>query len=147
MSKLIRVVQGGKTVREYAFTALIGQFFNRIEKAHGTVEISDPELEDKLTESELKQLYAKFPEIDPNRKLPPKPSEEPVKFREKVVEPKEQEDAKEEKETVQEKVSFDEFVDGLTDKELVEWMQANEIDFDGRKKKNREYLIEQITTA
>ena len=131
MRKLIRVVQGGKRVREIAFTALVGDFFYRIEKSHGTVEISDPELEDKLTESELAELYKRFPEINPNRPLPPKPSEEAVSFREtKEVE----------------EVSVESLIESYSTKELFDWLKDNEYDVDGRKKKNREYLIEQITT-
>lgn len=131
MRKLIRVVQGGKRVREIAFSALVGDFFYRIEKSHGTVEISDPELEDKLTESELAELYKRFPEINPNRPLPPKPTEEPVSFREtKEVE----------------EVSVESLIESYSTKELFDWLKDNEYDVDGRKKKNREYLIEQITT-
>jgi len=131
MSKLIRVVQGGKRVREIAFSALIGDFFYRIEKSHGTVEISDPELEEKLTESELAELYKRFPEINPNRPLPPKPIEEKIEFR---------------KDAIQEEVSIDEVIESYSTKELADWLKVNEYDFDGRKKKNREYLLEQITT-
>lgn len=139
MNKLIRVIQGGKLVREIRLSALLGNYFSRIEKVHGVVEISDPDLEDKLTESELNQLYGKFPYLNPNRPLPPKPSEEKVSFRQK---PKE-----DEKETVQKKENqtIDEFLETLSTEEIVEWMNANEISFDGRKKKNREYLIKQIT--
>ena len=136
MSKLIRVVQGGKRVREIAFSALIGDFFYRIEKSHGTVEISDPELEEKLTESELAELYKRFPEINPNRPLPPKPIEEKIEFRKDAVQ--------EEKEV--EEVSIDELIESYSTKELADWLKVNEYDFDGRKKKNREYLLEQITT-
>lgn len=125
MSKLIRVVQGGKQVREIRLDAILGKFFDRLEKAHGTVEISDPDLETKLDESELKQLYAKFPELNPNRPLPPKPSTEPIAFREEVKE-----------------VSN---VEELTNEEIVEWLVANEIEFDKRKKNNTDYLIQIIT--
>ena len=127
MSKLIRVVQGGKQVREIRLDAILGKFFDRLEKAHGTVEISDPDLESKLDESELKQIYAKFPELNPNRPLPPKPSTEPIAFREDVV---------------VEEVSN---VEELTNEEIVEWLVANEIEFDKRKKKNTDYLIQIIT--
>ena len=125
MSKLIRVVQGGKQVREIRLDAILGKFFDRLEKAHGTVEISDPDLETKLDESELKQLYAKFPELNPNRPLPPKPSTEPIAFREEVKE-----------------VSN---VEELTNEEIVEWLVANDIEFDKRKKNNTDYLIQIIT--
>lgn len=127
MSKLIRVVQGGKQVREIRLDAILGKFFDRLEKAHGTVEISDPELESKLDESELKQIYAKFPELNPNRPLPPKPSTEPIAFREEVV--------------IEEVGDFEE----LTNEEIVEWLVANEIEFDKRKKNNTDYLIQIIT--
>jgi len=127
MSKLIRVVQGGKQVREIRLDAILGKFFERLEKAHGTVEISDPDLESKLDEGELKQLYAKFPELNPNRPLPPKPSTETIAFREDVV---------------VEEVSD---VEELTNEEIVEWLVANEIEFDKRKKKNTNYLIQIIT--
>ena len=125
MSKLIRVVQGGKQVREIRLDAILGKFFDRLEKAHGTVEISDPELESKLDESELEKIYAKFPELNPNRQLPPKPSTEPIAFREEV---KEVSGAEE-----------------LTNEEIVEWLVANEIEFDKRKKNNTDYLIQIIT--
>lgn len=125
MSKLIRVVQGGKQVREIRLDAILGKFFDRLEKAHGTVEISDPDLETKLDESELNQLYAKFPELNPNRPLPPKPSTEPIAFREEVKEVSD--------------------VEELTNEEIVEWLVANEIEFDKRKKKNTDYLIQIIT--
>jgi hypothetical protein len=127
MSKLIRVVQGGKQVREIRLDAILGKFFDRLEKAHGTVEISDPDLESKLDESELNQLYAKFPELNPNRPLPPKPSTEPIAFREDVV---------------VEEVSD---VEELTNEEIVEWLVANDIEFDKRKKNNTDYLIQIIT--
>ena len=127
MSKLIRVVQGGKQVREIRLDAILGKFFDRLEKAHGTVEISDPDLETKLDESELKRLYAKFPELNPNRPLPPKPSTEPIAFREDVV---------------VEEVSD---VEELTNEEIVEWLVANDIEFDKRKKNNTDYLIQIIT--
>lgn len=125
MSKLIRVVQGGKQVREIRLDAILGKFFDRLEKAHGTVEISDPDLETKLDESELKRLYAKFPELNPNRPLPPKPSTEPIAFREEVKEVSD--------------------VEELTNEEIVEWLVANEIEFDKRKKNNTDYLIQIIT--
>lgn len=142
MSKLIRAVQGGKLVREIRLDALLGKFFDRIEKAHGTVEISDPDLEMKLDESELKQLYAKFPELNPNRPLPPKPSTEPISFRsepkvEKVIEPKVSDEAK--------AVTIDEPFDDMTDEELVKYLTENGIKFDKRKKNNTEYLIKTAT--
>ena len=127
MIKLIRVVQGGKQVREIRLDAILGKFFDRLEKAHGTVEISDPDLESKLDEGELKQLYAKFPELNPNRPLPPKPSTETIAFREDVV---------------VEEVSD---VEELTNEEIVEWLVANDIEFDKRKKNNTDYLIQIIT--
>jgi hypothetical protein len=136
MRKLIRVVQGGKRVRGITFSALVGDFFYRIEKSHGTVEISDPELEEKLTESELAELYKRFPEINPNRPLPPKPSEEKIEFRQEAIQ--------EEKEI--EEVSVESLIESYSTKELFDWLKVNEYDVDGRKKKNREYLIEQITT-
>ena len=125
MSKLIRVVQGGKQVREIRLDAILGKFFDRLEKAHGTVEISDPGLETKLDESELNQLYAKFPELNPDRPLPPKPSTEPIAFREEVKEVSD--------------------IEELTNEEIVEWLVANDIEFDKRKKNNTDYLIQIIT--
>ena len=125
MSKLIRVVQGGKQVREIRLDAILGKFFDRLEKAHGTVEISDPDLETKLDESELNQLYAKFPELNPNRPLPPKPSTEQIAFREEVKEVSD--------------------IEELTNEEIVEWLVANDIEFDKRKKNNTDYLIQIIT--
>lgn len=131
MSKLIRVVQGGKFVREIRLDALLGKYFERIEKAHGTVEVVDTELESKLTTDELQKLYDKFPELDPKRPLPPKPSTTPIAFREDVKE-----------DIIVEEVSE---VEELTNEEIVEWLTANEVPFDKRKKKNTEYLITIIT--
>lgn len=136
MNKLIRVIQGGKLVREIRLSALLGNYFSRIEKVHGVVEISDPNLETKLTESELAQLYAKFPYLNPNRPLPPKPSTEKVEFRKKKSD---------EKETVQAEETIEDLVESWSAKEIVDWLNENEISFDGRKKKNKEYLIKQIT--
>lgn len=140
MSKLIRVVQGGKQVREIRLDAILGKFFDRLEKAHGTVEISDPDLESKLDESELKQLYAKFPELNPNRPLPPKPSTEPIAFRgdDKAVKRQASLDAIE---SIKNSLEVEE----LTNEEIVEWLVANDIEFDKRKKKNTDYLIQIIT--
>lgn len=132
MSKLIRVIQGGKLVREIRLDAILGKYFDRIEKAHGTVEISDPELESKLTTDELQKLYAKFPELDPKRPLPPKPSTSPIAFRE---EPKD--------DVIVEEITIE--VEELTNEEIVQWLIDNEIEFDKRKKNNTEYLIQIIT--
>lgn len=132
MSKLIRVIQGGKLVREIRLDAILGKYFDRIEKAHGTVEISDPELESKLTTDELQKLYAKFPELDPKRPLPPKPSTAPIAFRE---EPKD--------DVIVEEITIE--VEELTNEEIVQWLIDNEIEFDKRKKNNTEYLIQIIT--
>lgn len=142
MSKLIRVIQGGNNVREYRLDALLGQFFDRLERAHGNVHIQDPELESKLTEDELQKLYAKFPYLNPNRPLPPKPKKEKVEFR-KEKEDGKKETVQEEKEVVEES-TFDEFIESLSTKELADWMKENGFDFDGRKKKNRDYLIEEL---
>lgn len=138
MSKLIRVVQGGKFVREIRLDALLGKYFERIEKAHGTVEVVDTELESKLTTDELQKLYAKFPELDPKRPLPPKPSTEPVKFREGTTEGVNDESEG----VIQQHEGANE---ELTNEEIVEWLTANEVPFDKRKKKNTEYLITIIT--
>lgn len=81
---LIRVIQAG-FVREYKLKAVLGEFWERVEKAHGIVEIQDTELESKLEDSELKQLYAKFPYLNPNRPLPPKPVDEVVEFRKELI--------------------------------------------------------------
>jgi hypothetical protein len=121
--------------------ALLGKYFERIEKAHGTVEVVDTELESKLTTDELQRLYAKFPELDPKRPLPPKPSTTPISFRE---------DSKVEVETIKGDIvvvdlSEDAAIEELTNEEIVEWLIANEIEFDKRKKKNTDYLIQIIT--
>lgn len=81
---LIRVIQAG-FVREYKLKAILGAFWERIEKAHGVVEIQDNNLETKLTKDEQTQLYAKFPYLNPNRPLPPKPKDEPVAFRSPIT--------------------------------------------------------------
>jgi len=143
MSKLIRVVQGRNLVREIRLDALLGKYFDRIEKAHGTVEIQDPELENKLTADELKRLYAKFRYLNAGRPLPPKPSTEPVAFRENVM------PIKEVRDDIyggnQDDVKPLKAFELLTNEEIVEWLTANEIPFDKRKKKNTEYLIQIIT--
>ena len=151
MSKLIRVVQGGKQVREIRLDAILGKFFDRLEKAHGTVEISDPELESKLDESELEKIYAKFPELNPNRPLPPKPSTEPISFRDDVSSIKEN-TVKETLESVNNALYGEQKDNGvleafeeLTNEEIVEWLVANGIEFDKRKKNNTDYLIQIIT--
>lgn len=134
MSKLIRVVQGGKQVREIRLDAILGKFFDRLEKAHGTVEISDPDLESKLDERELKKLYAKFPELNPNRALPTKPSDEPLAFREEPTVTNEVED-----------LTLGKSFEDMTNEELVVYLTDNEISFDKRKKNNTEYLIKTAT--
>jgi len=76
----IRVIQAGQE-RAYNYSALIGEFFDRITKQHGHVEIADPELEEKLSTDELKRLYLKFPHLNPGRDLPPQPKAQKVEFR------------------------------------------------------------------
>lgn len=134
MSKLIRVVQGGKQVREIRLDAILGKFFDRLEKAHGTVEISDPDLETKLDEGELKLLYAKFPELNPSRPLPPKPSTEPIAFRDEPTVADEVEG-----------LTLAKAFEDMTNEELVVYLTDNEISFDKRKKNNTEYLIKTAT--
>jgi len=55
----IRVIQNGQE-RAYNYSALIGDFFDRIVKQHGYVEIADPDLEGKLSPDELKRLTLSF---------------------------------------------------------------------------------------
>lgn len=78
---LIRTVCGGKVPREFKLAALIGDFFERLEKHYGVAEIADPDLKEKLTEDELQLLYAKFKYLDPNRVIPPMPTHGAIPFR------------------------------------------------------------------
>jgi hypothetical protein len=78
---LIRTVCGGKVPREFKLAALIGDFFERLEKHYGVAEIADPDLKEKLTEEELQLLYAKFKYLDPNRVIPAMPTHGAIPFR------------------------------------------------------------------
>lgn len=78
---LIRTVCGGKVPREFKLAALLGDFFERLEKHYGVAEIADPDLKEKLTEDELQLLYAKFKYLDPNRVIPPMPTHGTIPFR------------------------------------------------------------------
>jgi hypothetical protein len=71
----------GKQRWPYHYSVLIGAFLERIEKAHGKIEIDDPDLNEKLTEEQLKALSANFPHLDPDRPLPIAPPIIDVEFR------------------------------------------------------------------
>lgn len=128
---MIRLIKGKGLVREVRIEAILGKYSDRLNEMKEGYEIADPDLETKLTDEELKQLYAKFQYLDPNRPLPPKPSTEPIAFREEVKE-----------KVIVEEVSE---IEELTNEEIVEWLIANEIEFDKRKKNNTDYLIEKLT--
>lgn len=84
---LIRCTFGGKKVKMVQYQALMAQFFDRLEKMHGTGDVQDPELETKLSKVELSALYTKYPHLDSNRELPPEPKPlNPAKFRELISE-------------------------------------------------------------
>jgi outer membrane biosynthesis protein TonB len=76
-SPLIRtLVNNGKGIRFFNFDALTGQFVDRLLKIKsiGNIEISDPELETKLTNEQLATLRAKYPYLAPKvRKAEPLP--------------------------------------------------------------------------
>ena len=128
---MIRLIKGKGLVREVRIEAILGKYSDRLNEMKEGYEIADPDIETKLTSEELKQLYAKFPYLDPNRPLPPKPSTEPIAFREEVKE-----------DVIVEEVSE---IEELTNEEIVEWLIDNEIEFDKRKKNNTDYLIEKLT--
>jgi len=71
----------GRQKWQYHYSVLIGSFLDRIEKAHGKIEIDDPDLAEKLTPEQLKTLSANFPHLDPDKPLPIAPPIENVPFR------------------------------------------------------------------
>jgi len=126
--KLVAVIQNGKHVREYRYAALMGVFFDRIEKAHGTVELRDPNLEEKgFTKDEIEALYLRFGMLPPSE-LPPEPKPIEVEFR---GEPS--------KETVDSDEPKSE-LDSMDKKQLKEYLKNKGVEFDGRS--NQETLLE-----
>lgn len=125
---LITVIQSGKYTREYRYDALMGAFFDRLEKAHGSIEIKDPDLVAKgLTQSEIDALYVRFGMLPPSE-LPPEPKPIEVAFRSEPT-----------KETVESTEPKSE-LDSMTKKELKEYLKSKEIEFDGRS--NTQTLLE-----
>lgn len=122
----IRVIQAGQE-RAYNYSALIGEFFDRVTKQHGHVEIADPELEEKLSADELKILYVKFPHLNPSRDLPPQPKAQKVEFR---------------KEPKIEVLNFDD----MSVTELKEYLQEQGVEYNTRKKAKAYFLELALTT-
>ncbi len=137
----IRVIQNGHQ-REYKTKAILGEFFSRLEKYHGVVEIADPDLESKLTPEELQQLYVKFPHLNPNRELPPKPVAKVVEFRETVKEPTIDIASPEQEERLIEHLAeVDEFdyktpeeIKLMSVAELKDYLKEQEVEYNTRKK-------------
>lgn len=77
MSSLVRVLTNtGKSVKFFNVDALTGKFFDRLIKlpAIKNLEVSDPDLETKLTPDELRRMREKFPYLAPKaRKAEPLP--------------------------------------------------------------------------
>lgn len=77
MSSLVRVLTNtGKSVKYFNVDALTGKFFDRLIKlpAIKNLEVSDPDLETKLTPDELRRMREKFPYLAPKvRKAEPLP--------------------------------------------------------------------------
>ena len=144
----IRVIQNGQE-RAYNYSALIGEFFDRIVKQHGHVEIADPELEDKLTPEELKRLYVKFPHLNPSRDLPPQPKAQKVEFRKEpkieVATPEQEEKVKEQVESVNEEVGRPHF-EVMEVPALKEYLQEQGIEYNTRKKAKAYFLELALTT-
>ena len=128
---LITVIQGGKFEFQYRYDALMGAFFDRIEKAKGSIEIKDPDLVAKgLTQSEIDALYVRFGMLPPSE-LPPEPKPIEVEFRQEAKETVESNETKSE-------------LDSLSKKELKEYLKEKGVEFDGRS--NTETLLELAKT-
>jgi hypothetical protein len=70
---LINVLRG-KTTVQLPYKALMGEYADRLIKYYGgNVTISDPHLDDKLSDDEYAALQAKYPYIGPPVALPPEP--------------------------------------------------------------------------
>lgn len=70
---LITVLRGKLPV-QLPYKALMGEYSDRLIKAHGgNVTISDPDLDVKLSSEEYASLQAKYPHIGPPAQLPPEP--------------------------------------------------------------------------
>ena len=130
---LIRVITG-QTPRWFIFSSFFAAHYDRLEKMYKSVEICDPDLEDKLSKDQFKQLCDKFPYLKPASALPPEPKpfveDVPVKVDPEIV--------------VSETGELD-FTD-MTVPQLKEYLKDNNIPFDGRKRK-LEYFIELAQTT
>jgi hypothetical protein len=76
---LIKCIVNGKELRLFNYEALTGEFFSRLLKLPNikSIEVSDPNLEDKLTKDEFSQLAQRFEYLAPKvRKPEPLPLEE-----------------------------------------------------------------------
>jgi len=76
---LIKCIVNGKELRLFNYEALTGEFFGRLLKLPNikSIEVSDPNLEDKLTKDEFSQLAQRFEYLAPKvRKPEPLPLEE-----------------------------------------------------------------------
>ena len=76
---LIKCIVNGKELRLFNYEALTGEFFSRLLKLPNikSIEVSDPNLEDKLTKDEFSQLAKRFEYLAPKvRKPEPLPLEE-----------------------------------------------------------------------
>tara|TARA_R110000868_G_scaffold390387_1_gene660049 strand:+ start:632 stop:976 length:345 start_codon:yes stop_codon:yes gene_type:complete len=76
---LIKCIVNGKEPKFFNFEALTGNFFERLLKLPNikSIEVADPNLEDKLTKDEFTQLAQRFEYLAPKvRKPEPLPLEE-----------------------------------------------------------------------
>jgi hypothetical protein len=76
---LIKCIVNGKETRFFNFQSLTGEFFDRLVKLPNikSIEVSDPNLAEKLTENEFTQLAKRFEYLAPKvRKPEPLPLEE-----------------------------------------------------------------------
>jgi hypothetical protein len=70
---LITVLRGKATV-QLPYKALIGEYSERLFKIYGhNVTISDPKLNDKLSEAEYRDLANRYPYLAPSAVLRPEP--------------------------------------------------------------------------
>jgi hypothetical protein len=70
---LITVLRGKATV-QLPYKALMGEYSERLFKIYGdNVTISDPKLNDKLSEAEYRDLANRYPYLAPSAVLPPEP--------------------------------------------------------------------------
>lgn len=70
---LITVLRGKATV-QLPYKALMGEYSERLFKIYGeNVTISDPKLNDKLSEVEYRDLANRYPYLAPSAVLPPEP--------------------------------------------------------------------------